>query len=273
MIFDPTHTQKARWVDRGWYVVTEFERTPSINFQRTVELAKTHPEFTALIDERNVMIYRNIYRESDLLHFQQMYKLIKNWKGAKLYVKGDRIDFDMIGSGIQCYLRTILQGEASRHDPDGCKMFEPAASHFLGCLGCHRSHVSMEWHRSCPSSIPVWFAFGGLNHNQVYIIHKQDLESEAIGELIDYRFCPLLNLAAIRECIGRLPDRIDPRKDREWKYQRRRKNRTTTTAHQSQHNGFIAKEPEILPASEEAYYAYLKRKMALPSSGRVHLTL
>ena len=119
----------------------------------------------------------------------------------------------------------------------------------------------MEWHLSNPSTIPVWFAFGSLNHNQVYNIHKQDLESEVIGELIEYRFCPLLDLEDIRTCIKRLPDRVDPRKDREWKYQRRREGRTATTVYQSRHNGLIAKTPEIVPVSEEAYYAYLKRKM------------
>ena len=102
MIFDLTH--KTQWVDRGWYVVTEFERTPSINFQRTVELAKTHPGFTTLMDERNVMIYRNIYRERDLFHFQEMQKLIKNWKGA-----AGIITFDEKGDPIYEYVIKIIK--------------------------------------------------------------------------------------------------------------------------------------------------------------------
>ena len=58
---------KTKWVDRGWYAVTEFERTASVNFQRTVELSRRHPGCAALIDERNILIYRNVYRKEDLL--------------------------------------------------------------------------------------------------------------------------------------------------------------------------------------------------------------
>ena len=239
-------------------MVTEFERTPSINFQRAVELAKNHPGFMPLMDERNILVYRNIYREGDLLQFQVMYKLIKNWKGAKLYIKGEQVDFDMIGSGIQCYLQTLSESEDTLRILQDCDIFKQDAPDLSGCFGCRRSHVSMEWRTSQTTAIAVWFAFGSLDHNQVYNIHKSDLESAAIGELVEYRYCPLLDLGKIRELIRRLPGRIDPRKDREWKYNRKRKNRFVSP----QFRGIFTKEPEIIPISEESYREYLKRKLS-----------
>lgn len=251
--------EKNQWIDRGWYVVTEFERTPSINFQRALDLAKVHPGFTPLMDERNVLIYRNIYRESDLLEFQQMAALIKNWKGTKFYVKGDRIDFDMLGSGIQCYIRTVITRKDALHSPESCQRFEKGTFDMFGCLGCHRSHISMEWKMSQVSQFSVWFEFGSLDHNRVYHIHKEELEGAAIGELIEYRYCPLLDLDHIRELIRQLPERIDPRKDREWRYHRTRKTGSVTP----RLSGRATREPEILPVSEDAYRAYLKRKIFL----------
>lgn len=247
-------------------MVTEFERTPSINFQRAVELAKVHPGFTPLMDERNILVYRNIYRKDALIQFQEMYRLIKNWKGAKLYLRGDRIDFDMIGSGIQCYIRTILQRKVMSNSSEDCHTFDQATPHRLGCVGCRRSHVCMTWSESEISKIPVWFAFGKLDHNRVYHIHKQELESAAIGELIEYRYCPLLDLEKIREFIRQLPDKIDPRKDREWRYNRRRKDPSASFVSSPQFSGIAAKEPEILPVSEETHREYLKRKLFLENS-------
>ncbi len=213
------------------------------------------------MDERNILVYRNIYRKDDLLQFQEMCKLIKNWKGAKLYLKGEHIDFDIIGSGIQCYIHTVLKHENTTNSSEGCKAFDPSPFFLLGCVGCRRSHVSMAWNVSQTSEISVWFAFGKLDRHRVYHIHRKELESAVIGELIEYRHCPMLDLEKIREFIQRLPGRIDPRKDREWKYTQRGKKRSASSVAELHFSGIAAKEPEILPVSEEAYCEYLKRKL------------
>lgn len=253
MMFEPE--QKTPWVDRGWYVVTEFERTPSINFQRAVELAKTHPGFTPLMDERNVLIYRNLYRPEDLLHFQEMLKLIKNWKGSKLYLKGERIGFDMLDSGVNCYIRTVLKSSSQPELQQDCQKFHPNDLPVLGCIGCRRSHVTLEWPVEEFSEHLVWFAFGKLDHNRVYHLQKDELEGAVMGELLDYRSCPLLDPDALHELIQRLPDRIDPRKDREWQYNRRYRQ----VKSRMQYHLLASRESEILPVSADAYRAYLKR--------------
>ena len=247
--------KKTKWVDRGWYAVTEFERTSSINFQRAVELAKTHPGFTPLMDERKVLIYRNLYRAQDLSQFQQMVKLIKNWKGAKLYLQGDRIEFDMLDGGIQCYVHTVL--DPREHSAEPCRQFDPGVLPFSGCLGCRRGHVGMEWNASTVSEQLAWFAFGKLDQNGVYLVHKDELEGAVLGDLFEYRSCPLLNLEFLGEFVQHLPGRIDPRKDREWHYNRS----SRQVASRAQFQSLAGKEPEILPVSEEAYHAYLKRKL------------
>ncbi len=249
--------KKHQWVDRGWYLVTEFERTPSINFHRAVELAKTHPGFIQLMDERNILIYRNIYREKELLLFQELYKLIRNWKGTKLYFKGDAVDFDTIETGIQCYIRTkLMNGDRVIPGPgETCESFDKhqlETSPLLGCIGCRRSYVSMEWEASQSAEILCWFFFGSLDQHKVYNINKEELEHATIGHLIEYQHCPLLNLDKVAEFIQRLPNRIDPRKDKEWKYNKRRGTEMNMGYH---------KEPEIVPISEDAYRAYLKRKL------------
>jgi len=250
-------TKNVQWVDRGWYLVTEFEKTPSINFRRVVELAKTHPGFIQLMDERNILIYRNIYRENDLLQFQELYKLIKNWKGMKLYFKGDEVDFETIESGIRCYTRAkLIYSESATPNPNNiCGNFEKNKLEMFpltGCIGCRRSYVSMEWESSQSAEAPCWFFFGNFDRHKVYNIDKEELENAAIGHLIEYHACPLLDLDQIREFIQQLPDRIDPRKDKEWEYNRKQRTGMRVKYH---------KEPDVLPISAETYRAYLKRTL------------
>lgn len=246
---------ESQWIQRGWYAVTEFERTPSINFQRAVELARAHPNFTPLMDERQILVYRNIYRAADIRAFLAMLRLIKGWKGAKLYIKGDQVDFDMLGSGIGCYLESVVKPQEIGAAPT-CNRFDPAGAGVAGCLGCRRSHVAMGWPPEQSPALPLWFEFGKLNQHQVYCLQYEDLESAVIGELIEYRFCPRLNLEALRAYLHRLPQRIDPRKDREWKYQRPRRDSVPLRVRG-------VKEPAILPISPEAYLQYMRRQRPL----------
>ncbi len=254
-----SHT--CTWIDRGWYIVTEFERTRSINFQRAVDLAETHPEFTPLMDERNVLIYRNIYRKEDLAQFQAMYRIIKNWKGAKLYINGERVAYDTIGLGIHCYVQTVLSGDKQAATSEACHRFLPKEScPISGCIGCRRSHVSMQWQGRPSPDIPVWFAFGSLDHHHVYHLHVEHLESAAMSELLDYHFCPLLDIEKIQQFIYTLPRKIDPRKDREWQYSRKHNTSHPPLVAGPQFDQRAANEPAVLPISEEAYEAYLRRK-------------
>lgn len=246
----------AAWRQREWYLVTEFERTPSVNFRRAVELSQTHPGFATLMDERNILIYRNIYRKEELLQFQALLKLIKNWKGTKLYLNGERVDVENLGSGIQCFAQTVLSARTAPERPEPCQMFFREAATASGCLGCRRSHVSMEWQEECSTDVPVWFAFGYLDKNQVYQLRQENLESAVMSELLEYHYCPLLRFDQIQAFLRSFPKRIDPRKDREWRYARRQAERRAPNPTFDQR---AARETAILPVSPEAYTAYLRR--------------
>ena len=248
-------THNVPWIDRGWYLATQFEKSSSMNFHKVVMLAHTHPGFIQLMDERNILIYRNIYREHDLRQFQELYALIKNWKGTTLYFKGDEVDYESVESGIHCYIQTKLE-PASRGDAlleDGCHTFmlhRLETSGELGCLGCRRSGVSMHWPPGQNSDFPPWFFYGRLDQHKVYRLQKDELHQAVRGHLILYASCPLVNLERTAEFIAQLPDRIDPRKDHEWEYTLKRHQTMTVRYH---------KIPEVMPKSLDAYRMYLKR--------------
>jgi hypothetical protein len=110
----------------------------------------------------------------------------------------------------------------------------------------------MEWKMSQPAEVPCWFFFGSLDRHRVYNIHKEELEHAAIGHLIEYQHCPLLDLDKITKFIQQLPGQIDPRKDKEWKYNKQKRAEINVGYH---------KEPAVIPISEEVYRIYLKRKL------------
>lgn len=253
----PYEQHHPDWVDRGWYLVTEFEKSSSVNFQKAVELAKTHPGFIQLMDERNILIYRNIYRHYDVGQFQQLYALIKNWKGTRLYFKGMETSYDTIESGIRCYYQTKLDHPGTGdldEQAEGCRSFDRhtlETSDHPGCIGCRRSGVSMEWPPDAEGDKFPWFFYGRLDQHQVYALNRDDIQQFVYGHLVLYASCPLLDLDRISEFVRTLPERIDPRKDREWEYRK-----------STRPDGIPARFyrlPDVLPKSADAYRLYLKR--------------
>jgi len=252
----------GEWVDRGWYLVTEFERSSSINFPKALTLAQTHPGFIQLMDERSIVIYRNIYREHDVRQFQELYALVKNWKGTRLYFKGDETSYESIESGIRCYIKTKLDhAPEDNHNDDydergnGCKTFTGhhlETSQNLGCIGCRRSGISMDWPPEAKGDRVPWFFYGRLDQHHVYNFNKDELQHFVYGHLVLYNSCPLLDLEQIAEFIQRLPDRVDPRKDREWEYRK---------AGQHELPNRFYKIPDVLPKTSDAYRMYLKRHL------------
>ena len=257
--FTPHGQQPSDWIDRGWYLVTEFEKSSSVNFQKALTLAQTHPGFIQLMDERNILIYRNIYREHDIGQFQQLYGLVKKWKGTRLYFKGEETSYENIESGVRCYFRTKLEnrsdtGESASEDAEtGCNAFDEHSLETdagLGCIGCRRSGVIMEWPPEAGSDRLPWFFHGRLDQYQVYNLDKEEIRQFVYGHLILYASCPLLDLDKVSQFAQRLPERIDPRKDREWEY---RKTENSEVAAR------FYRLPGVLPKSPDAYRRYLKR--------------
>ncbi len=253
------------WVDRGWYLVTEFEQTNSRYFQKALALAQKLPGFIKLMDERNVLIYRNIFSPEDLLGFEELYELIRTWRNTRVYIKGEEVDPTLLDEGVSCYIKTKLRRWAYQ----GCQSFNAmkTGTTRLGYIGCWHSGVTLNW---IPGNVGYfgsrcWFYDGILNPKGIYVIQKDEIYQRVLNSLTEYRYCPLLNLKSLSDFIKRLPDTIDPRIDPEWKY-------TEKTPHRiSRFDPYWEERyslPAVIPVSEEAYRAYMDRVLKREPEGQ-----
>ena len=249
----------ANWVDRGWYLITEFEMTNSRYFQKALALAQKSPGFIKLMDERNVLIYRNIFQPENLLEFEELYNLIRTWRNTRVYIKGEEVDPTLLDDGVACYIKTKLR----RWSYHTCQSFDEKESKW-GYLGCWRSGVTLNWvpGASAHFGARCWFYDGSLNSRGVYVIHKDEIYQRVFGGLEEYRRCPLLNLKNLSALIDRLPDRIDPKVDKEWKYTQGSKPRRVP-----RYDLYFEEPPPVpavLPINEAAYRAYMQRVLKRP---------
>jgi hypothetical protein len=253
-----TKYSESQWINRGWYLVTEFEQTNSKYFEKALALAQKAPGFIKLMDERNILIYRNIFQPEHLLEFEVLYELIRSWRNTKIYLKGEETDPTIMDEGVSCYIKTKLR----RWSSQGCQSFNTEAFK-LGYIGCWHSGVTLHWTPGASSyfSPRCWFFDGVLDSKGIYVIQKDEIYQRVVGSLSEYRHCPLLNLKSLSAFIEQLPDSINPEVDKEWKYTKPRRSQHTLRDRSYLEDLYAI--PAVIPVSETAYRAYMERILSL----------
>jgi hypothetical protein len=250
--------EKIPWVDRGWYLVLEFELVHSPRFEDAVELARKNERFAELVDERGVTFYRTIYFKNDFPKFHELYDVVGAWKNTKLNFKGDDIsknDFELWYASYKQYWghrKTLNSG-------DYCGVNK--MSHYPDFLGCYDRCVELRWHDPLFSHYQffskVWYSFG-KRVGTIYVVDKQAILNHLNKVNKDYLPCPCYGHSVIEHYVNKLPKEIHPALHREWQF---KEDYLKLSANKSFFNFDIALStmPEICPINEKAYYKFMDR--------------
>jgi hypothetical protein len=245
------------WIDRGWYVALEFELTSSAKFDQAVEMAKGHPHFAELVDERGVSLYRTIYFKKDFPKFEILYGLVGNWKSTRLYLKGDEITKTDFEIWYACY-KTYWGHRKILNDGDTCGLTRTSV--FPDFLGCYERHIVLKWRdpvfSSYQFSSKTWYHFG-KRVRDTFVVDKEAMVSYLARTNEEYRVCPCYGHAGIDRFVSKLPKEINPVIYKEWLF----KEDYLKTQARAMFNYEIAMStlPDICPANEKAYLTFMNK--------------
>lgn len=185
---------KKKWIDRGWYLVSDFTQSNSNNFQKAVTIARTLPNFIELCDQNGTIIYRNIFRKETIVQFQPLYNIISKWKNSKIYINGNEVK--KLPAGVKCMISN--KGECLNkyklHD-------------FIGCIKYNiglKIKGEKEWGKT-----KYWFEYSEFKKDHFEIKKSfiiKDYEKIISDE--NYIGCPLFNPEQDIKVIQLLPDII-----------------------------------------------------------------
>ena len=248
----------VRWVDRGWYLVLEFELVHSPNFELALETARKNAQFAELVDERGITFYRTIYFKTDFPKFNELYDVVGTWKNTKLNFKGDEIsknDFEIWYASYTQY----WGHRKTLNSSDYCGVNK--MSRYPDFLGCYDRCVELRWRDPLFThyqfSSKVWYGFG-KRVGQVYVVDKQAILGHLNKVNKDYLACPCYGHSTIDLYIAKLPKEIDPALHKEWQF---KEDYLKLSANKSFFNYDIALSTmtEICPVNEKAYYKFMDR--------------
>lgn len=135
-----------------------------------------------------------------------IFDLVGSWKSSSMLINGQiATKKDLTYYGVGCYRNRQ-------------KAFKPEAF----CYG-ERQYEANIW--GCKKlGMPIyewgggWLDYGQFDANGVWYFDKPRIRHELEVALKEHEFCPVLNRARVLETLDKLPDAIDPKTDKNWKY-------------------------------------------------------
>ncbi len=186
-------------------ITIEFPFSTSQSFDFAVEAAKRFPTFLQF-GEAKKAIYRVTFARSDLHLAMDLLEHLKGWRRRAVYVDGEKAPWDSVFSFDWCYSKRC----ASYRPEFYCFGYEE--EYQLNLWGCIQSRMFFTGHEE-------WLCWGRwLNQKGDWEFDKERIRHELQKNLFPYRFCPAITLTRVEDVIRILPDRVNPNKDKDWKF-------------------------------------------------------
>ena len=182
-----------------------FGYSSSANYGKAVEICKNIPSYSVEGEEKNLKHKVTLpITEVDLI--ANLFDLVGSWKSSKMLINGHvATKKDLTYYGVGCY-RNRQKAYNPKQYCFGEREFE------ANIWGCKRLNMPVnEWGGG-------WLDYGKFDDQGVWYFDKDRIKHELEIKLKENDLCPVLDRKKVLETLENLPDSINPKKDKNWKY-------------------------------------------------------
>jgi hypothetical protein len=186
-------------------ITIEFPYTTAQSFEFAVKEASKFDTFEQFGNDKKA-IYRVTFTENELYRAKDLLEQLKGWRKRTVYNNGEKVQWDSVFSFTWCYERKL-----SSYKPEFyCFGYENEWD--FNIWGCVRTMMPFTEHSQ-------WFTYGKwLNNDGDWEFDKERIKHELAKNLHPFRFCPALDPSLIQEVIEALPNVVNPKKNKNWKF-------------------------------------------------------
>lgn len=189
-------------------ITVEFSYSTSASFDLALQEAQKFPAFQQ-IGEGKKSIYRVGLSSAELDSAIDLLEFLKGWRHRAVYVDGKKTLWDSVFIYNWCY-----QNRKASYKPEFyCFGYEDVYA--VNPWGCVQARMPF-------TDFAEWFRWGRwTNRDGEWEFDKERIRHELQVNLFKFRFCPAINLKLVDGALGALPDRVNPKFDRDWEYDER----------------------------------------------------
>lgn len=182
-----------------WTITLAFARSRSPYLPHALFLARQGAEYA---EEGDIIQASFTPNPQKFLTLYQLYEIVKGWKSLYIVINGAHVDTKQAGRIIWCYSERCRFGCL-----DYCYGYDTLTEN---PFGCHRLNLTTY---SCP-----WWSYGDMDTAGVWHVDKKTVLRQLQRFTEAYHICPAFSLDSMRRGYDSLPDTIDPKQDKHWKY-------------------------------------------------------
>ncbi|MGF1470775.1 MAG: ATP-binding protein [Rubrobacteraceae bacterium] len=175
---------------------------------RAASVASRHPSYT--VEGRNGTAVARVDLDlpSDWQPLDEFSGLLRGEREAEYAADGTAISGEELFAGLRCFLRK------QRSDTAAKEWCTPRSLEGKQLFPCKQIHVYDNDHLTSNS----WYAFGKTDGGGVFEVDKDAITERVLSDLGPCVRCPILDLDTTAEIVARLPEKIDPGRDTDWRY-------------------------------------------------------
>ncbi|MTI15214.1 zinc ribbon domain-containing protein [Sansalvadorimonas verongulae] len=182
-----------------------FGYSSSPNYSRAVDICKNIPSYSEIGEGKQIIHTITLpLTEVDLV--VNIYNLIGSWKSSKMLIKGKTATKkDLTYFGMGCY-----RNRQKAYKPEQFCFGE--REYEANIWGCKRLNMPInQWGSG-------WLDYGSFDSKQVWHLDKSRIRHELETAIRENELCPVLDRRKVLETLEKLPDSINPKKDKNWEY-------------------------------------------------------
>jgi hypothetical protein len=248
--------EPVSFADRGWYVVTEFPQQRGRGFNKVIDLAQRCPGYQKLADPAEGVIYRNLFRVSDLDAFAELWPAIARWKEHKVYWNGHAAEGNpFLALGAECFRTRFVRLHS-------CPLRDwiRGAADLPDAFGCSSGVLRIKWTGDVHEDEPHWFAFGAFDSKGRWVIRHDDIRAFLRGTVHKIGFCPVGNRNFFDRMWEAFPRHIAV--DGQMWQKRDALIRAAAARDRRAADFLLERLPPVVPANGDAYNAMVKGWLA-----------
>ncbi|MGI9049714.1 MAG: ATP-binding protein [Rubrobacteraceae bacterium] len=181
-------------------------------------------------------------------------RLLRGMRAVEYAADGAVVPAEELFEGLKCFMRKQRSGTPAR---EWCT---PRSLEGKQLFPCRQIRVYDNDHLTRSS----WYASGQMGEDGVFTVDKDEITDRVLSDLGPCARCPILDLDATAEIVARLPEKIDPGRDENWRY---RENGPLAEWTVSKSPNGAAPERKPVPEKREGLIERLTRNVRSGSAG------
>lgn len=186
-------------------LLVEFGKSTSQNYPHAVELASRYDTYEES-GEGKFIKHVTTFTPEQIMDFFDLYELVGRWKSCSIYIDGELVPPNKLHF-LRCFQERLKAYDKNEY----CYGRDDGYNSNDNDFGCRHTNIQLYGWQGLRG-------YGAMDRQGVFHVNKDKLRHDIYKNIETYQLCPALSVDVIERGVNEVPERVNPKRDRDWEY-------------------------------------------------------